>query len=100
MAAATVTERVEVHFPGMEVVRLTVSDGETYVSQKFGTIKGAVATGNTDNDAELNVTFTGRTATINWASITDGVATLVYSVNLEINFFLFFIFYSFSNNSF
>lgn len=77
MADATVTEYVEVHFPGMEVVRLTASDGETYSSRKFNTIKGAVATGNTDSDAALNVTFSGRVATINWASVTDGVMTLV-----------------------
>ena len=79
MAAATITTRVyeHVHSPHMEVVALTVSDGETYVSEKFGTILGAIATANADDDAELNVTLSGATATINWASVTDKLMTLV-----------------------
>jgi uncharacterized lipoprotein len=77
MAAATVTTRLENNDPTTEVVVLTASDGETYVSKKFGTITAAVATANTDSDAELNVTFSGGTATINFASVTDGLVTLV-----------------------
>lgn len=76
MTAATVTERLEVNDPTKEVVRLTASDGETYVSRKFGTITGAQATANSDVDAHLNVTFSGGTATINWAAQTDKVLTL------------------------
>jgi len=69
MAAADVKDKVYeyAHAPYMEVVSLTVSDGETYVSTKFKTILGALATANADDDAELNVTFSGQTATINWA---------------------------------
>jgi len=78
MAAATIINQINnwAHMPGMEVVTLTVSDGETYVSKKFKTILAAIATANADDDAELNVTFTGQTATINWASVTDKAATI------------------------
>ena len=79
MVAADVKERVYewAHAPYMEVVTLTVSDGETYVSTKFKTILAAVATSNEDDDAEINVTFSGQTATINWASVTDKAMTLI-----------------------
>ena len=77
MTAATVTNRLEVNDPTMEVVQLTVTDGETYVSKKFGAITAAVATGNEDVDADLNVSFSGGTATINYASQTDKKVTLV-----------------------
>ena len=77
MAAATILDQVDFHQPGMEVVTLTVSDGETYTSKKFGTIRAAFATGNTDSDAALNVTFTGAVATVNWAAVTDKPLTLV-----------------------
>ena len=67
MAAATIIDQVNewFHMPGMEVVTLTLSDGETYVSKKFKTILAAIATANADDDAELNVTFSGQTATLN-----------------------------------
>lgn len=77
MTAATVALRVENSDPTSEVVVLTVSDGETYVSRKFASIQAAIACANTDNDAEINITFSGGTATINWASVTDGTATIV-----------------------
>ena len=79
MAAATIIDQVNewFHMPGMEVVTLTVSDGETYTSKKFATIKGATGTANEDEDAELNVTFSGQVATINWASVTDKKATII-----------------------
>ena len=77
MAAATVTARIQTADPSVEVVQLTVSDGETYSSEKFGAIAAAVATGNADVDADLNVTLSGQTATINWAGQTDQLLTLV-----------------------
>ena len=77
MAAATITNRLENNDPTCEVVQLTVTDGETYVSRKFGTITAAIATGNSDVDADLNVEFSGATATINWAGQTDKLLTLV-----------------------
>ena len=77
MTEATVTNRLEVNDPTCEVVVLTVTDGETYISKKFGTITGAIATGNAAVDADLWVTFSGGTATIGWASQTDKALTLV-----------------------
>ena len=76
MTAATVTNRLEINDPTKEVVVLTASDGETYVSKKFGSITGAQVSANSDVDAHLNVTWSGGTATINWASQTDKVCTL------------------------
>ena len=76
MTEATVTTKLEVNDPTCEVVVLTASDGETYISKKFGTITGAQITANSDVDADINVTFSGGTATINWASQTDKVCTL------------------------
>lgn len=76
MVAADVTNYIETFLPNCEVVVLTASDGETYSCRKIGTILGASATGNNDVDAHLNVTFSGGTATINYASQTDKVVTL------------------------
>lgn len=76
MTEATVIERLNSD-PSCEVVRLEVTDGETYISKKFGKITGAVASGNEDQDAHINVTFSGATATINYAAMTDKDITLV-----------------------
>lgn len=77
MTAATVTTDLAINNPCMEVVQLTLSDGNTYVSKKFSTITAAVASGNEDQDAHINVTFSGGTATINYASMTTKKVTLV-----------------------
>lgn len=77
IVSATITEYIEVADPTMEVARLTVTDGETYTSRKFKTISGAVATGNADNDAHINVTFSAAVATINYAGMTDQLVTLL-----------------------
>ena len=79
MAAATIIEQVNnwAHSTYMEVVTLTVSNAETYTSKKFKTILAAIATANADDNAELNVTFSGQVATLNWASVTDKAVTLV-----------------------
>ncbi len=79
MAAATVIQDCAdfVHNPNIEVVTLEVTDGETYVSRKFQTILGAIATGNEDQDAHINVVFSGSTATINYAAMTDKDITLM-----------------------
>ena len=66
-----------VNLPGVEVAVLTASDGETYVSKKFNTILGAIATSNSNNDADLQVTFSSQTATIHYAGQTDKTVTLV-----------------------
>lgn len=82
MTAATVTRRFETQAIGVEVVQLTLTDGETYVSRKFATILAAVVSGNEDNDAHINVTFSDGTATVNYASQTDEKVTLVLYGNL------------------
>lgn len=78
MAAATIIDQVNewAHTPYEETVTLTVSDGETYTSNKFAVIRSAEVTANADDDAALNVTFTGQIATINWAGVTDKKVTL------------------------
>ena len=79
MAAATIVTQLNefAHIPALEAVTLTVSDGETYVSKKFALILGALATSNADNDGEVNVTFSGQTATINFDGATDLAVTLL-----------------------
>lgn len=77
MTEATVTARLEILTPGIEVVQLTASDGETYIAKKLGVIKGALISGNADNDAHINATWSGTTVTINYASQTDQLVTLV-----------------------
>jgi len=44
MTAATVTERLETNDPTVEVVIVTASNTNTYVSKKFGAVKGVQAT--------------------------------------------------------
>lgn len=79
MAAATVSQSFEgiLHMPGIEVAQLEVSDGETYSSKKFQTILAALVSGNEDVDAHINATWSGQTATINYAAQTDKEVTLV-----------------------
>ena len=76
MAAATVTRYIETGDPNVEVVVLTATDGETFVSRKFGVIHAAQATGNADNDAHINVSYSTATATVNYAGMTDQLVTL------------------------
>lgn len=83
MAAATITNYIEVPNPNIEVVQLTVTDGETYTSKKFSKVAGVLATGNANVDAYLNAVPTdgsnGAPASIaiNYASQTDKLITLV-----------------------
>ena len=75
MAAATIVEK----FQGVlaeEVVTLTCSDGETYVSSLSKPL-AAFATANADNDGEINCTISGRTITINAAGMTDVLIALL-----------------------
>ena len=79
MTEADVTTKLLdwVSYPGIEVVQLTATDGETYISKQFKKIFGAIATSNSDNDADLQVTFSGQTATIRYDGQTDKLVTLV-----------------------
>jgi len=75
MAAATIVEK----FQGVlaeEVVTLTCSDGETYVSSLSKPLV-AFATANADNDGEINCVISGRTITINAAGMTDVLIALL-----------------------
>lgn len=76
MAAATVTRVIETADPAEEVVVLTASNAETYSTQKFSNINAASIKGNENQDAHINVTFSGQTATINYAGMTDKLVTL------------------------
>lgn len=81
MTAATVTEYVQTGLPSIEVVRLTATNDETYVSRKFETILGAIATANVDDGTldleDIQVSFSSGTATIHCASASDSLMTLV-----------------------
>lgn len=44
MGAATITNQIEVNDPTKEVVVLTFTDGQTYISRKFSTVLGVQAT--------------------------------------------------------
>ena len=56
MVAATIERYIDVAIPSMEVVRLTVSDAQTYASRKFAKVTGAQITVNEDTDLDINVT--------------------------------------------
>lgn len=69
MALATVSSELLGAY-ATEAVLLECSDGETYVS-KLSKPFAAFATTQADNDGEVNCTISGRTVTINAASMTD-----------------------------
>jgi hypothetical protein len=77
MTAATVLNYLYIALPSMEVVTLTCTDAETFVSRKFRTLTGALVTSNYNADAHINVTLSSATATVNWAGQTDKTCTLV-----------------------
>ena len=54
MAEATIIEYFETGIPTIEVVTLTATDGETFVSRKYNTIVGAQVTSNANVDAHIN----------------------------------------------
>lgn len=68
MAAATVTARLEVNDPVTEVVVVTASDTNTYVSKKFGSVTAVQATIMEDAatlSIPLSCDVSGATVTIN-----------------------------------
>jgi len=79
MGDATILNKASefAHIPGIEVVTLTLTDGETYQSRKFKTILAAFVCGNYAVDADTWVTFSGQTATVGWASQTDKTCSLM-----------------------
>ena len=74
MAAATVTTRLDVNDPVKEVVVLTFTDGETYVSKKFGSVDSVQATLNEDTltlTYPVSCAISGGTVTIHCEGVTD-----------------------------
>jgi len=68
MTEATVTTRLEVNDPTVEVVVVTASDTNTYVSKKFGSLIAVQATIMEDAGAltiPLSCDISGATVTIN-----------------------------------
>ncbi|HED06090.1 MAG TPA: hypothetical protein ENI61_05335 [Ignavibacteria bacterium] len=74
MAAATVTERLEVNDPNVEVVVLTATDTNTYTSRKFGNVRAVQATLMQDATTlaiPLSCDISGSTITINSTGLTS-----------------------------
>jgi len=74
MVAATITTVININDPVKEVVVLTFSDGETYVSKKFGAIVAAQATLNQDTGAltyPVSLAISGGTVTIHCEGVSD-----------------------------
>jgi len=68
MTAATITNRLETNDPSVEVVVVTASDTNTYVSRKFGTVTAVQATIMEDAatlSIPLSCDISGATVTIN-----------------------------------
>lgn len=68
MTEATVTERLEVNNPCEEVVILTATDTNTYVSKKFGKIRAVQATYMEDTTTltiPISCDVSGTTVTLN-----------------------------------
>ncbi len=74
MTEATITERLEVNDPVTEVVILTISDTETYISKKFGTVKSGNFSFNEDMGALAvvpGIALSGATVTFHCTGVTD-----------------------------
>ena len=74
MTAATVTTRLNVNSPLKEVVVLTFTDGETYISKKFGKVNAVQATLNEDTTTltyPVSCAISGGTVTIHCEGVTD-----------------------------
>ena len=84
MTAATITKRTHeiMGTPGMEVVQLTATDGETYTANTLSRVDCASATFNEDmgtSTAVLSVALSDTVATIHasQATVTDKKVCLV-----------------------
>lgn len=74
MTAATVTTRLDVNNPVEEVVVLTATDANTYVSKKFGKVTAAQATLMEDTTTltiPLSLGISGTTVTINCTGLSS-----------------------------
>lgn len=74
MVAATITDRVDTREPDREVVVLTISDGETFTSEKFATVRAVNFSFNEDM-ATLAVVpgfaISGNVVTFHCTGVTD-----------------------------
>lgn len=80
MTAATITDRLDVNDPTKEVVVLTVSDGETYISRKFSTVEAAQSTLNQDTTTftyPISLAISGATVTLHCHGISDKKMCLI-----------------------
>lgn len=71
MTAATVSEWVSLPVPTMELVLLTLTDGETFVSRKFKAPKAAIPFWMENTDGDINATISSQTVTVNAAGASD-----------------------------
>jgi len=74
MTAATITSRLEINDPTKEVVVLTASDTNTYVSKKFASVTGVQATLMEDATTlaiPLSCGVSGGTVTINCTGLSS-----------------------------
>ncbi len=74
MTAATITDRIGVNDPTKEVVVLTFTDEETYISRKFSNVLAVQATLNEDTGAltyPVSCAISGGTVTIHCEGVTD-----------------------------
>ena len=74
MTAADVTLRTEINDPTVEVVVVTATDAETYVSKKFATVTAVQATLMEDAGAltiPLSCAISGATVTIHATGLSD-----------------------------
>lgn len=74
MTAATITNSIEVNDPIKEVVVLTFSDGETYISRKFATLLGVQVTLMEDSGTltyPISCDISGATVTLNCEGVSD-----------------------------
>lgn len=79
MTAATVTDRLEVNSPTEEVVLLTATDGNTYVSKKFGKVRAVQATLNEDTSTlsiPLSCAISTATVTIHCTGLSSNKVCL------------------------
>lgn len=74
MTEATVTTRLEINDPTKEVVVITVTDGETYISKKFGSVTASQGTWNEDMGTmtyPASCAISGGTVTVHCEGVTS-----------------------------
>ena len=80
MTAATITDRLDVNDTTKEVVVLTVTDGETYVSRKFSTVEAAQVTLMEDTTTltyPVSLAISGATVTLHCEGVSDKKMCLI-----------------------